>query len=98
MARIYCKKTPFTPSKHILPILLAGGFCVAGVIGLALRLLWLAVAAFLGFFLCLLVGRTRNDPIRRAGATGEQALAQLISQLPEGYYGFQNLRRAGTCG
>lgn len=81
------KPTPIFPIIGFLLILAGIGLAFADL------LVGTVVLGICGVLL-LLVGSSRSrfdDSIKRAGDAGESATAHLISQLPQGYYGFQNL-------
>ena len=101
MAQIIKKEPPPAPQNKPFPI-----FLILAVVGVILAITGLindniivmavGIIAVIGsFFSGFLRSFSIFDPqaqIQQAGEMGEAATAHLIRQLPEGYFGFQNIR------
>ena len=84
------QKKAFPGYVLVALLLIVTGICLA----FADMLMGTYVLCICGVII-LILGYTKapsaKDAIKRAGEAGESATAYLISQLPQGYYGFQNL-------
>ena len=101
MAQIIKKEVPTTPPKKPFPIvlILVAVSVVLAIVGILNESFSALIAGILLAIVCFILGVYRNfslfNPeaqIERAGEMGEAATANLIRQLPEGYFGFQNIR------
>lgn len=67
---------------------------VAVILAIAFHPFLAIIPGIIGVILFLsafITGGMQNTAIRRVGEVGEDATAHLISQLPQGYYGFRNV-------
>lgn len=101
MAQIIKKETPSAPPKKQFPVffILAAVGVILTIVGVLNDNATLMILGVIAAIVCFVLGCFGNfsvfnsqAQIKQAGEVGEFATAQLIRQLPEEYFGFQNIR------